>query len=147
VIVLDVTVIVTAHRADAVGHDAVRGWLEAAIGGHRPVGVPSIVASGFLRIVTHRRAFAVPTPLGTALEQLSALMATASAVAIDPGPRHWGLFADLCVRGRASGNLVPDAYIAALALEQGAELATLDRGFGRFPGLRWSDPLADPATG
>jgi toxin-antitoxin system PIN domain toxin len=147
VIVLDVNVLVTAHRADAVGHDAVRGWLEAVIGGHRPVGVPSIVASGFLRIVTHRRAFAVPTPLATALDQMTALMATAAAVRVDPGARHWALFADLCERGRVSGNLVPDAYIAALALEQGGELATLDRGFGRFPGLRWSDPLADPPTG
>jgi predicted nucleic acid-binding protein len=71
VILLDVNVLVTAHRADAVGHDPVRNWLEAAVGGHRPVGVASVVASGFGRIVTRRRVFAVPTPLATALEQVA----------------------------------------------------------------------------
>jgi uncharacterized protein len=61
---------------------------------------------------------------------------------IRPGPRHWGLFARLCRENGAAGNLVPDAYLAALAIEAGCELITTDRDFARFDGLRWRHPLA-----
>ena len=59
-----------------------------------------------------------------------------------PARRHWAIFDRLCRDVGAKGNVVPDAYLAATALEVGAELVTADRGFGRFPGLRWRHPLA-----
>ena len=43
----------------------------------------------------------------------------------------------------AGGGLVTDAHLAALAIEHGALLCSTDRDFGRFPGLRWADPLVD----
>jgi predicted nucleic acid-binding protein len=58
-----------------------------------------------------------------------------------PGLEHWRIFRDLCRRANARGNLVPDAYHAALAIELGCEWLTLDRGYGRFPGLAWRHPL------
>ena len=59
------------------------------------------------------------------------------------GSTHWSRFAELCQRLALRGNLVPDAYLAALALEQGAQLVTFDRGFGRYPSLRWRCLLDD----
>lgn len=141
-IAIDVNVLVGAHRTDAPEHEALRAWLETTVNGPSPFGVPGIVASGYLRVVTHPRVFANPTPVGVALEQMRALIGAPNAARLDPGPRHWRIFDDLCARGRAFGNLVPDAYIAAIAIEHGAELVTLDRGFGRWPGLRWREPVA-----
>lgn len=65
----------------------------------------------------------------------------ANTIRIEPGPRHWELFESLCRRVRARGNLVPDAYLAALAIEHGATWATTDRDYARFPGLRVVHPL------
>lgn len=60
---------------------------------------------------------------------------------MSPGERHWEIFTRLCRSARARGNLVPDAYLAALAIESGTEWITTDRDYARFPGLRWRHPL------
>lgn len=64
-------------------------------------------------------------------------------MAVAPGPRHWEIFDRVCRAVDAKGNLVPDAYLAALAIESGSEWITSDRDFSRFPGLRWRHPFAD----
>ena len=84
--------------------------------------------------------FNEPTPLGLALEYVNELRRSPATVEIAAGDRHWGIFVDLCEAVGAKGNLVPDAYLAALALEQGASWVTADRGFARFPGLRVLHP-------
>lgn len=104
-------------------------------------GLSDLVLSGFLRVVTHPRIFERPTPLGAALEFVSAVRDRDHRVAVYPGPRHWGIFRSLCERAEVRGNLVPDAYLAALAIESGAEWITTDRDFTRFPGLRTRHPL------
>ncbi len=91
-----------------------------------------------LRVVTHPRVFATPTPLDTALEFVEGLRARANHVEIAPGQRHWEIFADLC---RATGNEIPDTYHAALAIESGSEWITTDRGFARYKELNWRHPL------
>jgi hypothetical protein len=137
----DVNVLVYAHREDAVDHGRYRDWLEGVLNGAEAYGVSGLVLSGFVRIVTHPRVFVRPTPLATALSFAEEVRSQPHSVRIAPGPRHWGIFADLCARAGAKGNVVPDAYLAALALETGCEWVTTDRGFGRFPGLRWRHPL------
>ena len=62
-------------------------------------------------------------------------------VNVEPGPRHWEIFTGLCKAAGVKGTLVPDAYFAALAIESGCEWITADRGYSRFPGLRWRHPL------
>lgn len=104
-----------------------------------------LVLSGFLRVVTHPRAFDVPTPVDRALTFTDALRSRPNCVLLAPGQRHWGIFARLCRAVGARGNLVPDAYLAALAIESGSEWITTDRDYSRFPGLRWRHPLAQPA--
>lgn len=140
---LDVNVLLYAHRAEQPEHEPVRTWLEARVSAGRPFGVPSLVFSGFLRIATNPRAFRSPTPLDTALEAVESLRSQPNCVVVEPGPRHWPIFTDLCRRLRARGNVVPDAYLAAIAIETDSDFVSTDRGFGGFPGLRWRHPL-DP---
>jgi len=141
VILPDVNVLVYAHRRDAARHDEYRSWLERAIEGPTPFGLSDLVLSGFARIVTHPRVFADPTPLPEAMAFAMALRERDNRVTVSPGPRHWDIFSDLCERASARGNLVPDAYLAALAIESGSEWITTDGDFSRFPGLRMRHPL------
>lgn len=139
---LDVNVLVYAHRADSRGHGPFRGWLEDLLNGVTTFAVANETLSGFLRVVTHPRIFEPPTPLEDALRFAETIRGSENYVLIEPGPRHWELFTDLCRKAEARGNLVADAYLAALALESGSEWITTDRDFSRFPGLRWRHPLA-----
>jgi toxin-antitoxin system PIN domain toxin len=141
VVLADVNVLVYAHREDTEHHLACRSWLEATINGEERYGVSELVLSGFVRITTHPKVFASPSPLMVALEFAEQVREQPSAMMIEPGERHWSIFRRLCVEGRAKGNLVPDAYFAALAIEGGCEWITTDRDYSRFPGLRWRSPL------
>jgi len=105
--------------------------------GDEAFGLSGIVLSGFVRVVTHPRIFATPDPIEDALAFTETLGASERAVWIKPGPRHWETFARLCRDANARGNLVPDACLAALAIESGCGWVTTDRDDARFPGLRW----------
>lgn len=138
---LDVNVLVAAHREDADHHEFIRPWLELGLAANPGIAVSDLVLSGFLRVVTHPKVFKTPTPLGQALEFVADLRSRDSLTIVRPGAGHWDLFVNLCKSSDARGNLIPDAYHAALAIEFGLEWVTLDRGFARYPGLRWSSPL------
>jgi uncharacterized protein len=142
-ILTDVNVLVYAHRSDASGHAAYRAWLEDVINGDHAYGVSDLILSGFLRIVTHPRVFSPPSALAPALAFTELLRRQPNAVSITPGARHWDIFVNLCQTASAKGNLVPDAYLAALAIESGSEWITTDRDYSRFPGLKWRHPLDD----
>jgi toxin-antitoxin system PIN domain toxin len=137
----DVTVLVYAFRADAPGHAAHRAWVEKLVGSDEAYAVSDHVLAGFLRVVTHPRVFHPPTPLKPALAFAHAFRERTNAVPLAPGARHWSIFTRLCREAEARGNLVPDAWLAALAIESGCEFVTTDRDYARFPGLRWRHPL------
>ena len=136
-IVPDVNVLVYAHRADSSTHGPARHLLEGELRAGRPVGLADAVLIGFLRVVTHPRIPRTPTPLGAALAVVDALVTAPSATLLRPRVDHWPLLKALCRDADARGNLVPDAHLAALAISSGAELVSADRGFARFPGLRF----------
>lgn len=138
----DVNVLVYAAREDAPDHRAYRAWLDAALADDEPLGLSELVLSAVVRVLTHPRVFDPPTPLNDALAYVDALRQQPRVVMLRPGGRHWALFTDLCRRGQARGNLVADAYHAALAIEVGAEWISTDRDFARFPGLRWREPIS-----
>ena len=140
-ILADVNVLVYAHRPDVARHEEFKGWLEGVISAPAAFGTSDLVLSGFIRVVTHPRVFRDPTPLPDAFAFAEAVRSSDSAVHLDPGPRHWEIFRGLCERVHPRGNLVPDAFFAALAIEAGAEWITTDRDFSRFPGLRTRHPL------
>jgi hypothetical protein len=137
----DVNVLVYAHREDTRDHASYRRWLEAVVNGAEAFGISDLVLSGFLRVVTHPRVFRVPSPTERALEFAEALRGAPNAVRLEPGERHWEIFTDLCRRTEARGNIVPDAWLAALAIESGSEWVTTDGDYARFPNLRWRHPL------
>ena len=141
-LLIDVNVLVYAFREDAPGHDAYRGWLLETIDSGKPFGVSDIVLSGFLRITTHPRIFKPASPILEALRFAEALRAQPNCVPLAPGSRHWGIFTDLCRSTEPRGNGIPDAFLAALAIEADAEWITADGGFSRFPDLRWRHPLS-----
>jgi hypothetical protein len=141
VILVDVNVLVYGFREDASGHARYLNWWEQQIASPHAFGIADLVLSGFLRIVTHPRVFDPPSPLEDALRFVERLKRLRNYVEIRPGPRHWDIFVDLCRRANSRGNLAPDAYLAALAIESGSEWITTDRDFGRFPDLRWRHPL------
>jgi uncharacterized protein len=123
------------------GHARFRAWLHGAFEADEPVGLSDVALSGFLRVVTHPRIFNAPDPIARAMEFVDEMLAHPRAMLVRPGPRHWEIFRRLCIDSGARGNLVPDAYLAALAIESGSEFITTDRDFARFPGLRWRHPL------
>ncbi|MEU6128526.1 type II toxin-antitoxin system VapC family toxin [Saccharopolyspora sp. NPDC047091] len=140
-IACDVNVLINAHNVSAPKHEEYASWLEDALNGSTPVGIPSIVFSGYLRIITNTRLFPRRFTAEEALEEIAAIRTAPAFVSLDPGPRHWEIFTELCRKAEVSGNHVPDAYLAAIAIEHGAEWITADRGFARYPGLRWRHPL------
>ncbi len=97
--------------------------------------------SGFLRIVTHPKIFTQPTPLPKAIAFCELLRSQPHATVLAPGPRHWQIFTRLCDEAGARGNLIPDAYLAALAIESESEWITTDGDYRRFRGLRLRHPL------
>ncbi len=139
----DVNILVYAHREDAPQHEAYREFLEKLINSEQAYGMADLVLSGFLRIVTHPRIFKPPSDMATALAFARQVRNRPNCVTVSPGPRHWKIFTRLCEKAGVKGNLVPDAYFAALAIESGSEWITTDRDFSRFPGLRWRHPLDD----
>lgn len=140
-ILLDVNVLVYAHREDAERHSEYRSWLESALDNAEGCAVSELVLSGCLRILTHPKVFNPPTPLPKAMGYVRELRDHANMTIILPGDRHWQIFWELCERVSARGNLISDAYHAALAIESGCEWVTADRDYARFPGLHWRHPL------
>lgn len=138
--------LVYAQRGGDRPHEQIHVWLEDLLNGDEAFGVADLVLSGFVRVVTHPRIYARPTSLSDALDFCATIRGRPNWVDIRRGDRHWEIFTRLCRAVGARGNTVPDAYLAALAIESGCELITTDRGFARFSGLRWRDPAAPPAA-
>lgn len=144
---LDVNVVLSAHRADHPDHTTARSWLDGLLDSGEQFGVPWTVWWSFLRLGSHPRIFEVPTPAADSFAYISAIRGQPGHVAIDPGLRHQDLLTRMLDDGEAAGDLVPDAVLAALALESGAEVVSFDRDFARFPDLRWVRPAPPQEAG
>lgn len=137
----DVNVLVYAFRPDSGDHEKYREWLDGVVNGEPSYACSDLVLSGFVRVVTHPRIFRQPSPLGEALAFASLVRDQPNCHPVVQGPQHWAIFGRLCYQVGAKGNLIPDAFFAALAIESGCEWVTTDRDYARFPGLRWRHPL------
>src|SRR5260370_39575178 len=117
----DVNVLVYAHRRDAPDHERYLAWLEQAVNSDEAYGLADLVLSGFVRVVTHARVFNPPSSLDAALTFAAMLRGRQNCVAVAPRPPHSDLFSAFCRRAPARGNPLPDAFLAALAVEYGSE--------------------------
>jgi toxin-antitoxin system PIN domain toxin len=138
---VDANLLLYAYDPRSTLHTAGREWLESALAGPDLVRFAWLTLWAFLRISTNPRVFEHPLSTGEAESHVSSWLAQPCAGVLDPGERHWEILQALTRGGQASGPLVMDAALAAIAIEHGATLVTTDRDFARFPGLRWEDPL------
>ena len=137
----DVNVLIYAFRRESARHAEYKEWLLRTANAPEGFALCDLVLSGFVRVLTHPRIFQDPESAESAFACIEPLLARPNCVRISPGPRHWSIFQGLCRQVEAKGNLVADAYLAALAIESGCEWITTDRDYARFPGLRWRHPL------
>jgi len=140
-ILADVNVLIYAFRKDSARHPEYHAWVKDVLEGRSAYGVSPQALSGVVRICTHPGIYREPSPLAEALAFCDDLLAPAHSTLIQPGDRHWTIFRELCRTSRATGNLVQDAWFAALAIEHGCEWITTDDDYRLFPGLRWRHPL------
>jgi len=138
--IADVNVLVDAFRTDAVNHRRCKDWLEKEIHHSNAFAVSQQILGSVVRIVTNKRIFAPASSLEDAFAFCDDLRQQPHVRAIAPGPGHWAIFSALCRGANAQGNLITDAWFAALAIEHDCEFITLDRDYARFPGLRWAHP-------
>lgn len=138
----DVNLILHAHNRGSASHESARTWWEALLSSPRPVGLCWTTLLGFIRLSTHRSVFREPLSASAACGEVRAWLAQPQVVLLEPGGRHASILFDLLERVGTAGNLTTDAHLAALAIEHQCELCSTDSDFSRFPGLRWSNPLA-----
>ncbi|HLG21107.1 MAG TPA: type II toxin-antitoxin system VapC family toxin [Bdellovibrionota bacterium] len=138
---VDANVLIHAYNLDSSIHRVASEWWADKLSGSERVGLALASVLAFVRITTHPRALAQPKPMKEISEIVSSWFEEDSVDWLHPTERHWEILSRLLVDAQASGNLVPDAHLAALAIEHGATLCTTDRDFSRFPGLKWTNPL------
>jgi uncharacterized protein len=146
VILLDANILLYAHVTQFRQHERARSWLDDCLKGALPVGFPWSTMLAFLRLVTNPRIFERPEPVEQAWRQVEAWLNTPVAWIPQPTERHREVLGRLLVSHGARANLVPDAHLAALAIEHGLMLCSTDADFARFSELRWRNPLSDPAS-
>lgn len=141
-IVVDANVLLYAYDRSDPRHLPASRWLEATVGGEKEVGLALTTVLAFIRIATDPRIYQAPMDAGQAIELVESWLRRANVHLIGPTDAHWRTLTDLVVAGQARGPVVMDAHLAALTIEHGGTLATVDRDFSRFTGLRTIDPTA-----
>lgn len=139
-ILVDANLLVYAHVASSPEHARAKRWLDERLNGVEKVGLPWPSLLAFVRLVSNPRIFARPEPIATAWRQVEAWLALSNVWIPEPTERHPEVLGAL-LRGESRANLVPDAHLAAIALQHGLTLCSTDRDFARFPQLRWENPL------
>lgn len=140
-ILVDANLVIYAYHSGHPHHVAARSWLEDSIGGSEPVGFAVVTLLAFLRISTDPRIHREPLSTATAIGIIRSWLDHPNVRMASPTEAHWRTLQEVSAKGQARGPLLMDAHLAALAIEHGATLATTDRDFSRFPGLRTMDPV------
>jgi len=141
VILVDANLLIYAQVSGFSQHQPARDWLDRQLNGAAPIGMAWITLIAFLRIVTNPRVFDRPLSTADAWRQIIAWLAREQVWSPGPTERHQEILGELLKLPGVHGNLVPDAHLAALAIEHGLTLYSTDGDFARFPGLRWINPI------
>lgn len=138
----DLNLLLYAFDGSSPNHERARLWLEESLSGSETFAFSWVVLLGFVRLVTSPRVFEAPMEVAQAFDHIDSWLAQPCATVVQPTDRHPALLRELLAHVGTAGNLTTDAHLAALAIEHGAELCSADADFGRFPGVRWVNPLA-----
>lgn len=142
-IIPDTNLLVYAYNLRAPEHREAIAWWQNLLDGSEPIGLPWEVIVSFIRVMTKPQVVTGPQSPGEVIAIVEQWMSVAHVTVVEPGPRHLALVGELLTASGVGDKLVPDAHIAALAIQQDAEVHTNDSDFARFPGLRWRNPLLD----
>ena len=140
-ILADVNILIYAFRSDSQDHARYRKWLESVVNEPEAYAISPQVLSSFIRIATHPRLYHHPSRLEDAFAFARVLIEQPQAMMVSPREDHWTIFERLCRESAAAGNIIQDAWFAALAIESGCEWITVDRDYARFKGLKWRAPF------
>jgi uncharacterized protein len=141
VILVDANLLVYAHVASFPQHQAAQAWLDSELSGAEPVGLPWPSLLSFVRLVSNPRVFERPESVAKAWKQAEAWLGCPPSWIPVPAERHREILRPLLANPGLRSNHVPDAHLAALAIEHDLVLCSTDGDFARFPGLRWENPL------
>jgi toxin-antitoxin system PIN domain toxin len=142
VILVDANILIYAHVSSFSQHKLARDWLDQQLNALAPVGLPWTSLTAFLRLVTNPRVFEHAEPIADAWQIVRMWLAAETAWIPQPTERHADLLGEFLALPGIHGNLMPDAHLAALAVEHGLTLCSTDGDVARFPGLRWFNPIA-----
>jgi uncharacterized protein len=142
VILVDANILIYSHVKSFAQHEAARDWLDQQLNATTRVGMPWESLLAFLRLVTNPRVFERPEPIAQAWRQVRDWLSCDSVWMPQPTERHAAVLNELLTQPGIYANLVPDAHLAALAIEHGLTLCSTDGDFARFPMLRWFNPTA-----
>ena len=142
-IVPDANLLIYAHNSAAPEHNDARQWWESLLNRTETIGLPWVVSSGFVRVASNPKVLRTPLAREASVDYVADWFTLVHVIPLNPGIDHLSLFRRNVAVSGGDSNLVTDAHIAALAIEYDAEVHTHNaRDFGRFPGVRWHDPLA-----
>ena len=140
-IVPDVNLLLYAYDASNPFHSEAAKWWSECLSGDEPVGLPSVVLFGYLRISTNRKIFQNPLTVTQASQHIKSWLSQRNARLLEPGPNHVEQTLALLNDLGSAGNLVTDAQIAALAIANEGVVHTADADFRRFSDVSWFNPL------
>ena len=140
-IIIDANLLIYAVNEDAPVHRQAKEWLERTLSGNETVGLPWNVLLAFLRVTTRPGLFRRPLPVEDAMDLVASWIERETVTLIHPGAKHYQILRGLLVELGTGGNLTSDAHVAAIAIEHGATLCSMDGDFARFPSLHWRNPL------
>lgn len=138
---VDANLLIYATDQTAAQHRRAHQWLEELLSGTRPVAFTWVVLLAYIRLTTNPKVFANPMTPAEAFDVVEGWLSRPCAIVVEPTTRHLAIVRGLIEPVGTAANLMTDTHLAALAIEHGAELASADHDFGRFPGLRWVNPL------
>jgi len=141
-ILVDANLLLYAEDALSPYHDPARTWWDAQLSGSSPICLCWTVLGAFIRIGTNPRVFEHPLSLEQAISKVQTWIEQPCTRLIHTTERHWEIFQEILLHGKAVANLVTDAHLAALSIEHGCEIFTTDADFARFPSVKWRNPIA-----
>ncbi len=143
-ILLDTNLLIYAFDTKSPHHAGAMAWLDQEFRGNSRIGLPWASILGFVRVVSNPRIFTGGTTINQAWQQAETWLGHPNVWKPEPTERHAAILGDLLRTPGLRAADVPDAHLAALALEHGLILCSTDSGFARFEGLRWMNPLREP---